>query len=232
MFYLAKYGTFCHRGNISRETTFAMSNGFMHEIILISIGFCYLQRIAKSNETQINRIPPVIFAAMLLPWSTPWLDCFTIYLHNPYLRHLLCRRTVSGLWKTMEIPTSHVSPQCIASYPEFSASEETHSHTHSRWHHPVTGHVSYPTDGPTATSRVSVYCLADKPVRVQLHVLFDGNCSFVDHVDGLLLPFTCHMKCQTRTAELFCPYSAEFVFGNLRLYLHILLFLLTVKSLT
>ena len=44
------------------------------------------------------------------------LDSFTISLHNPSGKHLLTVKAVEGncgVWKTGEIPISHVSPWCL-----------------------------------------------------------------------------------------------------------------------
>ena len=39
------------------------------------------------------------------------LDSFTVLLHSPKLG--LCKGTVSGLWKMVQIPTGHTRPQSI-----------------------------------------------------------------------------------------------------------------------
>ena len=50
----------------------------------------------------------------LEPKGRTYLDEFTVSLHSPNCRLLrLCKGTVSGLWKMLEIPTDNVSPQSI-----------------------------------------------------------------------------------------------------------------------
>ena len=53
------------------------------------------------------------------------LDSFTVSMHNPNGRHCLplglCMETVSGLLKTVGIPTSHFSQQWTATNPGFIA---------------------------------------------------------------------------------------------------------------
>ena len=52
------------------------------------------------------------------------LDSFTASLHSicqPAIRDI--QETVSGLWKIEEIPTGHMSSQCITTYIEFTADE-------------------------------------------------------------------------------------------------------------
>ena len=62
----------------------------------------------------------------------------------------LCKGTVGGLCKTMEIPNGYVSPRSIADCgnPNLYLIEPITK----LWCHPTGVHVSYPTDSPTATS--------------------------------------------------------------------------------
>ena len=60
------------------------------------------------------------------------LDSFTVYLHSPSSRQFAwyywrlsktCQSITFG--ETVTIPTGHVRPGCIATYPEFSSGEES-----------------------------------------------------------------------------------------------------------
>ena len=61
----------------------------------------------------------------------------------------LCKGTVSGLWQPVEIPTSHVSPQSIATRgnPNLYLDQPITK----GWCQPIRGHVPYLTDSPNVT---------------------------------------------------------------------------------
>ena len=61
----------------------------------------------------------------------------------------LCKGTVSGIWKTVEISIVHMNPQCNGTWgnPNLSLDQPITK----AWCQPIRGHVSYPTDSPVAT---------------------------------------------------------------------------------
>ena len=81
------------------------------------------------------------------------LDSFTVPLHNPIGRQMLglCKVTASGLWKQWKF--RHVSPS-YTDYPRYKSRSRCLpvyiGQSHSRQHLLMGGHVSYPTDCPTA----------------------------------------------------------------------------------
>ena len=90
----------------------------------------------------------------------PLIDSFTVSLHktNGRLRTALtagklplgvCKRIVSYVWKTVEIPTSHVIPQFIASgaFPNLYLNQPIKK----GWCQLMGNHVAYPTDRRVAT---------------------------------------------------------------------------------
>ena len=56
---------------------------------------------------------------------------------------------VTGVWKTVGIPTGHVSPQCNGALGNTNLYLD--QPIAKAWRQPIAGHVSYPTDSPTAS---------------------------------------------------------------------------------
>ena len=65
--------------------------------------------------------PPLFFLSMKCVWPLPWtsmLDSFTVPLHSPNLG--LCKRTVTGVWKSWEFPLvtwAHDAIHRVLGYP-------------------------------------------------------------------------------------------------------------------
>ena len=82
---------------------------------------------------------------------TKGLDSFMVSLHSLMagicLPFGLCKGTVSGLWKMVEIPS--VSPQFIS--VEAIQKLSIDQPITKGWCQPIGGHVSYPTGRPNAT---------------------------------------------------------------------------------
>ena len=90
---------------------------------------------------------PWIIPPRVQPWSGWKVDFFTV---SKCLPLGLCKGTVSGLCKMVEIPTSHVSLQCNAiRHNPYLCSDRPIT---KRWCLAIKGHVSYPCDSPDAAS--------------------------------------------------------------------------------
>ena len=64
---------------------------------------------AGSGSTNHSSADRIVVNSYSLPWLTT-VDSFTVPLHSPNGRQLQCKGTVTGVWKTVGIPTGHVSP--------------------------------------------------------------------------------------------------------------------------
>ena len=77
------------------------------------------------------------------PHAQPWRQAFACLPSGLY------KGTVSGVWKTIGIPTDHVSPWCNGALgnPNLYLDQPITK----GWCQPIGGHGSYPTDSPIAT---------------------------------------------------------------------------------
>ena len=91
-------------------------------------------------------------------WGETWhgliiklgVDSFTVPLHSPNGLPLgLCEGTASGVWKTVGIPSGHVSPWCSGTRgnPNLYLDQPIAK----AWCQPIGGQVSCPTESPIAT---------------------------------------------------------------------------------
>ena len=83
-----------------------------------------------------------------------YLESFTVILHSPTCLPvgicLLCKGDFSALWKRVEIPTGHVSPECTAPLVPCIPNLYLYQPNKKGWRQPTGGPVSYATDRPTA----------------------------------------------------------------------------------